>query len=476
MIEHNNINPIGEAIGKDFFLGIPLLTNFRHFGSVRVVIGTPFDLATYTVESLSREIASGNTSSTEWASVYIGPAFQVTSSLHEHREKGIRVRATGNNPIFILVYIHDRYDFYLSFLVHPNNEFPDLEGYEYFALSADAYASSILLVGNHNETTVSIAPVQSVILPSDAQDVNSSMVNVSSGSTHTITINRLQTLTVTSLLDLTGTKITSDKPLTVITGNEYAQVPPTVCCPEPLYVQVPPTFNWGQVFFLAPFDGRPEANQYYKLVTSAKFTTIAYKCGTSGQGLEIERAGSGFVISSSPNSYCYLTATSPVFVVQMAPGYVEDSMGDPVIAMVPPITGHVKTSAFAIPFASYNHPYFEHFITLTVQAEHFNESQIQLDGRQLTCTWNDIFNTVSEDLVGHGCTLNIAAGSHIVSHTQADGVLSVTAYGWNRYHGDAGYAFLTNFELNTAEAPSEGMTMHARCSSILYLHFLFISS
>jgi hypothetical protein len=289
------------------------------------------------------------------------------------------------------------------------------------------------------------------------------MVNVSSGSTHTITINRLQTLTVTSLFDLTGTKITSDKPLTVITGSEYAQVPPTVCCGESLYVQVPPTFNWGQVFILAPFDGR-EANQYYKLVTSANFTTIAYKCGTSGQGLEIQTAGSGFVISSSPNSYCYLTATSPVFVVQMAPGYQEDRMGDPAIAMVPPITGHVKTSAFTTPaFGDYRQLFFQHFITVTVRAEHFNESQVQLDGRQLNCTWNDIFNTVSEDLVGHGCTASIAAGSHIVSHTQAAGVLSVTAYGWNRYY-DTGYAFLTNFKLNGTEAPSEGMTMHVRCS------------
>ena len=86
------------------------------------------------------------------------------------------------------------------------------------------------------------------------------------------------------------------------------------------------------------------------------------------------------------------------------------------------------------------------FITITVLAEHFEAAQIQLDGNPLNCTWNDIHNTLSDDIVGYGCTLSVLAGAHVVSHLDDNGVLSVVAYGWSN-GPDLGYAYLTNFNL-----------------------------
>ena len=176
-----------------------------------------------------------------------------------------------------------------------------------------------------------------------------------------------QTLGFSTLLDLTGTKIVSDKPLTVITGHQCAQIPPTTGFCEPMYVHLLPTFNWGQQFLLAPFGGRT-ANQYYKLLTSEDSTTIAYRCGNeSSMSQQILTAGSGLVLTLLPDSYCYLRASSPVFLVKMAAGNQEDDNGDPALAIIAPTTGHVRSASFFSLLSDFPNS----FITISVLAEYF---------------------------------------------------------------------------------------------------------
>ena len=377
--------------------------------------------------------------------------------------KGIRVRATGDNPLYILVVI--KYNFfgglafligYGSYLVHQNHEIQNEGNYVYFAVSTD-YGdtpdvtnrdSNILLIANQNETLINITPTQMVRLPQDAQS-DSPLVDVTAGTTHTVTLNCFQTLGFFSLFDLTGTKIVSNKPITVLSGHQCAQIPTTTGFCEPIYAHIPPVFNWGQLFLLAPFGGRT-ANQHYKLVTSENSTTIAYRCGMGGtQAQMIPNAGNGRLISFTANSYCYMTATNPIFVVQIAPGNEADNIGDPALAIVAPTSGHVQTTTFlCIPS-----DFPTTFITVTVEAEHFDASQIHLDGSALGCTWNNIYNTNNDDVVGHGCTFSVAAGTHTVSHTEENGLLSVVAYGWNNARS-LGYAYLTKIQL-TQPAPGE---------------------
>ena len=420
------------------------------------MIGTPFDKADYAVESNDGEIASGTVTSSTPAVVRVDRTYLVTSSGFLDRVKGIRIRTTSPNQIYVLV-ITSYNDFgsfrslfgYGSYLVHPNKEFSTGD-YEYFAVSFDSTPnrngisnsiSNILLIGNHNETFVSITPVQDVSLPVDAQS-NSSLIEVTAGTTHNVTLNSFHTLGFSTDLDLTGTKIVSNKPLTVITGHQCAQIPSTTGFCEPLYIHLPPTINWGHTFLLAPFGGRT-ADQYYKVVTSVDSTTIHYRCGSDDSvSLEKSTAGSGHLLSLSSDSYCYLNASSPVFMVQMSPGYLADNLGDPALAIVPPTSGYVKSSSFlSLPSDIPNN-----FITVTVLAEHFNTSQILFDRNPLACSWNVIRNTFSDDIVGYGCTYNVSPGTHVVTHSGDDGVLSVIAYGWND-NPSLGYAYLTNFNL-----------------------------
>ena len=126
------------------------------------------------------------------------------------------------------------YDFKEGYLAYPYINL-ELQQYDYFVVSADRSMSpvsimtdsqsSFLLVGNENNTTITIAPTQIVEVTVDPQDPNSALLSVEPGDVHTITLHQMQTLFVgTAFGDLTGTAIISNKPLTVISGHECGTI------------------------------------------------------------------------------------------------------------------------------------------------------------------------------------------------------------------------------------------------------------
>ena len=426
------------------------------------------------VETEGGTVFNGTATATNPVTVNLDTDLQVGSSVYTDRLKGIRVFATGEGPIFVLITMEYDNLFrtgFADYLIHPNMEFAGQSSYEYVGISTsysgqsfEGRTSQILLIGNTDATTISITPTQTVSLPEDAQNSSSPMVTVQAGSTHNVTINRLQTLLIFHLeIDITGTKIVSTKPLTVLSGHNCAQFPSDENFCEPVFVHVPPTFTWGREYLLAAFAGRT-SSQFYRLVTAEESTTIAYRCGTSEPvGSMLPSAGSGTNISLPANSYCSLISSKPIFVVQLGAGHATDNVGDPVMAIVSPISGHVDRTRFITLSSS---DFSTSFISVTVQAEHFDQSQILLDGGQLSCTWQQIYNTTSDDVIGYGCSASVTEGVHNVVHSGDNGVLSVVAYGWNN-SPRWGYAYLTGIHLAVA-----GQTTGIYIASILYKKFM----
>ena len=326
--------------------------------------------------------------------------------------------------------------------------------YEYFALSTDDYngqslnrRSEVLLIANHNDTIVSITPTQTVSLPQDAQDPSSALVNIAPGSTHNVTLNQFQTLLVFNPThDITGTRIVSSKPLTVITGHQCAQFPTDTPFCEPVHVQLPPTFIWGQEFLIAPFAGR-NTPQQIKLVTAKKSTTIVYRCGDSTAiGRTLPSTGQGEYLNFPAGLYCSLFATKPIFVVQLGASHLVDDTGDPVMAVVSPTTRHINSTFFIVDTLVFPFSY----ISITILPEHFgNNKSILLDGNELTCYWYEIYNT--SGLAGHGCNISTTNGRHNISHSEVDGLMSVVAYGWSNSPA-WGNAFLAGMSLEIFES------------------------
>ena len=80
--------------------------------------------------------------------------------------------------------------------------------FQYYVVStlsmASGRASFIFLVGNADNTTITITPTQQITMPENTQDPASPTITVFPGDSHNFTLHHLDTISITDLQDLTG--------------------------------------------------------------------------------------------------------------------------------------------------------------------------------------------------------------------------------------------------------------------------------
>ena len=428
------------------------------FTEFRLTVGTPTNgSVSFKVEDIAGIIHNGTVTPNAPVFISIPNSHQVTGSDYNNRQRGIRVYSTEGSLLYVVA------ENFISFLNHGAYlAYPCLSlgrnigQYRYGIISSgnplNAQRSQILLVGCENGTAITVAPTRTISLPMDIQTSSTSVTIESGASSHEIFLNKLQTLLVSSTDDLTGTIITSNKPLTVISGHECANIPQSEAGCEPLAVQVPPIATWGTRFLLAPFAGR-NGPQAFKAVSSNPNTSYVYTCG-----LESRSATRTNTLYFYSTSYCYLQSTHPVFLTQLSFGGTVDNMGDPAISIISPLDQYVHE----IDFISLPTSYFgSNYISVTVATENYNPASILLDGQAINCTWQEVRDNENHT-VGYGCSKTISSNlnvprKHRISHSAKNGVLSVLVYGFNAFPG-RGYSYLAGQVLETTEG--NNITMH----------------
>lgn len=431
-----------SSYGKDFYIGFMRNVGGGPFTNLRLVIGTTAESADYKVETGARMIQMGTVSSGTPVVVEIPSnlELQITESSFENRQKGIHVYTTGDESIFVIGENYVNPLNYGTFLAYPCITVEGDAGYEYYIVSTDDptdfLRSQFLLVGCEDDTTITVTPSQSISLPQDPQMSTTTSVTVEANAmSEEFTLNRLQTLLISSVDDLTGTKIVSNKPLTVISGHECANIPSSESGCEPLALHVPPLATWGTKFLLAPF-ARRTGVQNFKAV-SAEAASIIYTCGTTSRG-----AQGVTTLEINTADYCYVESSQPLLLVQFATGGTIDMEGDPAAAIISPIDQYISEIAF---FSLLTNIFPSNYISVTVSAEHYNSENIMLDGAVIGCEWKEIRNN-EEEIVGYGCSKAVTSGAntptqHTVTHTGANGLLSVLVYGFSGLPA-RGYAYL----------------------------------
>ncbi len=421
------------------------------FVSLRLVIGTTADSANFVIQTSTEMIQRGTVTSQHPFTIEVpsNPRrlnLQVTDGTFSNRDKGVNIQATGDEEIYVVAENFVSPFNFGVFLAYPCITVPG-GNYEYYVVSTDATSllnSQFLLVGCEDDTTISIEPTKSIMIPQDPQMATTTTVTINARMTsHDFSLNRFQTLLIRSSNDLTGTKVVSNKPLTVISGHECANVPISESGCEPLAIHVPPLAYWGSRFLLAPFTGRT-GPQNFRLI-SAVNTDVVYICGKDTfQSEEI------MFLEISTDKYCFLESTEPVLIAQFSTGGNIDDKGDPAVAMISPISQYVKELSFiTLPLTDFPLNY----ISVTVSEEHFNSRQILLDGEMLDCEWKNIYNRV-EEVVGYGCSKSITSGTsptqHTVTHDDEDGQISVLVYGFNARQS-LGYAYLAGLDITAGD-------------------------
>ena len=361
----------------------------------------------------------------------------VTGSDFSNRQKGVQVSSEQDSfSVLALNLLTGSFGEYLAYPCHALS----LRNYTYIAVSSDSLVptahSQILLVGCQDNTTITITPTHPVVLPQDAQ-INGSNITVEAGASHTIVLHEEQTLLFKNLeRDLTGTRIVSDKPLTVISGHQCGNVPKSKRYCEHLTVQISPIATWGTKFLLAPFAGR-RSGRIYRVTPAETNTTILRTCNSSTTALR----GLSYQFFENSYTYCFLISSKPIFVTQWGLGGDGD-VGDPVVTTVPSIAQYINRVSF---FVYPRNLIFSNYITVTVPAEHFGVDRILLDGNPINCSWTPIYNA-RNGTVGYGCNLPIQSGTHIMSHANTSGLLSVIVHGHHLFVHHA-YAYIAGMKL-----------------------------
>ena len=434
---------IASSNGKEFYIGFMGNIGGTDFTTLRVSIGTVAESADYRIEDRDRVIQTGTVQSGRPVTVDISSALLVEDSTFQSREKGLHIStSTSNATIFILA------ENFLSpinhgvFLAYPCLTFANTATYEYYAISTMAsefLRSLVLLVGCEDDTAITITTTQSITLPQDVQVNGSPTLTLTPGSSHNVSLGQMQTLLIVSDSDLTGTKITSNKPLTVISGHECANVPFSESGCEPLAVHVPASITWGNTFMTVPLAGRT-AQPSFKFI-STEAATVVISCPTETR---LFPSATNFEFSTS--EYCFIESTKPLLGVEFATGGSLDRQGDPAVTLVSPVKQYINQATF-LTLSTSEFP--SNFISVTVPIESYNPEEILLDSNPIACEWSMILKDSQleePEIVGYGCSKAVSSGrntptEHTVSHMASDGLLSVIAYGFNARRS-RGYAYL----------------------------------
>ena len=397
----------------------------------------------FTVSSSTGLIYSGTATNTGARSVTLSSSFAVEDNTV--RDKGVWIRATDSSKELTVYGINYQTHTVDGFVALPCYDYQQ-ENYTYYAVStyftrnSERLISQVLLLGCEDNTELTITPTQTIEIPADLVRGSNYPVTVTSGRSYTIILNRLQTFLLSNTLDLTGSKVVSNKPISFFSGHECADVPVRQSACDHLVEQLPPTLTWGRRFFVASLFLRTTGEEY-KLITSTTTTTVVCYCYPSTGGsvsqtfmTTLNGAGSSYEFHITQNMFCSIQATSPVLLVQLAFGGSREpsGYGDPFMMMIPPMEQYSNNYTFV------TQSNFENAITITVASEFFNSGNIFLNGSSLSsATWTKIYCS-TQTVCGYGTRVSLSVGRNFIYHGDPIAKLGTFVYGFMRY-GSYGY-------------------------------------
>lgn len=215
--------------------------------------------------------------------------------------------------------------------------------------------------------------------------------------------------------DLTGSVVSSDKPVGVISSNECTNIPNNSVACDFIAEMPMPTQSWGTTFATVPLKNR---------VTDT-FRVIGAEDGTSVTVREDGQSDVNFMIGRGEFHEFRLTnvaevlTTKPVMLMQYSNGTSFDNqLGDPFMMMIPPREQFLTEYVFTTPATGFN----DNYINLIATAA--NKGSIEFDGVLVN---EGLFQQIGSTNF-YGAQLDIALGAHTVTSPSPVGTF---VYGFN---------------------------------------------
>ena len=321
-----------------------------------------------------------------------------------------------------------------TFFVLPITELDDV--YTYYGISVPRAShlgilnSSILVVGTKNNTMMYLTTTQPVNV-----SFGTSSVHLIPGRQHSLVINRLQTIYIGSLDDLSGTKIVTDRPVSVFSGHECGNVPHNVLYCNYLIEQIPPTALWGKIYYTAPLAGKKSYT--IKIIAAFDSTIVNMYCNTTIKLFAIDK-GNYFNATLQRKEYCAIYSNKKILVVQLSHGGTEDAKyGDPMMTLVP-AKNQYSNKFDAVTIHNTLKPDYNHYINVIVMSQYYQPNMIFLIAGKVnrsldTEQWVPIqVNNITE---AYATQVRIPEGIAHIVHTNVFAQMMTIVYGFTKFDG-----------------------------------------
>jgi len=477
------------AMGKEFWVAIPqneVANSGIQTRGVEIVVTSPFTTdvtleipeAGY-IRTKKVEAFKQTTFSSEDNEVTYG--MEVTES-ETVTKKGIKLSA--DKPFFAWVINSKQYsaDGYMAIpTAHLGKEYHHSSFYDDYNNTQwdrnKRRGGGFIVVGTEPATSVTINLAGFAL-------AGQTVMGKKPGDRITVTLNEGETYMVrgdgstSGQFDLTGTKITANKPIGVISFHMRTKLPNILqqsLSMDNLCEMMAPVNTWGKSFNSVQFDRKQVGNRkglgdYFRIINNqsqTKFTCEFYSI------VSYEKAGTRAFTINNANSFAELdpisdipnnntktsihgmatwTTDKPIQLLQYAFSntWDGDSKWGPVMMIVPPIEQYVRNFVLSTPQKS---GFQEHQLTLIAQGDPSDpESKllrtIKVNGNDLWRSYPAIMQNRIPNTDFYWVRLNLTTGAHTIqSNTLLTGYLigfdSYSAYGYPAVHG---FNQLTNMD------------------------------
>ncbi len=225
--------------------------------------------------------------------------------------------------------------------------------------------------------------------------------------------------------DLTGTHVTSNKPVAIFAGHQRATIPVnlrgTLISRDQLYEQMLPTSVWGRSYVITPL-AQPQG---ISTIGTDLWRAVASEDGTvlNFNNVQVATLNRGQFYEASLNTAGLLVASKKVMVAFYKKTHSDNgnqtNVGDPFMMIIPPRRQYLNNYRYTNIQAM--NSFLQQYITVVTTRN--NIANIRYDGNPLTATFLDIPNTCFSY-----ANINVTSAAHNITSPQPVG-LYVYGYG-----------------------------------------------
>ena len=402
----------------------------------------------FTVSTINGTIFSGIARPQQITYVAVSTEMIVSDSTPSEWFKGIHIKTKKGKKIVVFGQNEEEAsnDAYLAL---PVVTLPEGRSHEYIVASIEgdsgtakqAKDSVALIIGTENDTKIVIKP--SVTILNHFAPFHR-FIPVASDSFNTITIQRFQTVYLQVRGgDISGTRITSNKPISVFSGHECANVPLSKQPCDMLIEQIPPIDTWGSEIVTIPLRSR-NGGDIIKVIASQDATRVNVTHTNIDDGTVTKH--DTFILNAGQfeelliKDFSLIQSDNPIAVFQFARSFRADHVliSDPLMLLVPPYEQYCNSYAVATaPFEPSlaqtveGRVAYVNYTNIAVPAEFFNISSLIINNKTPNASEFKPIRRADKSIWGYGAQLLLEEGAQVIKHQDPNAVLSVIIYGFS---------------------------------------------